>query len=233
MKIKKIFIVLAAILMIFAGYYFFLGRKAGGHANAGEHILYDIDPTGNAEYSNFGTVDLKGKKVNLVTFTTKILLVEDTQKIYSDPESGLPCKIERTISRPWAKEYITREYDQGKFTVLVKNFKDGKAAPEQTIKANGPIQDAVLFPFYLSRIPDLKIGWSIVVRIPEEIKLELISIDPITVPAGKFQAYHLKSTSSKLGIWINKDTPHVPLKIQGKDGLSYALVMKKYSSRKH
>ena len=233
MKIKKIVIAATAILMIFAGYYLFLKGKAVGHANAGETILYNIDPTGSAEYRDFGPVDLKGKKFNLVTFTTKILLAEDTQKIYSDPENGLPYRIERTVSKLLGKEDITREYDQKNFTVAVKNSKGGKPTGEQTLKANGPIQDAVLFPFYLSRAPDLKIGWSVVARIPEEIKLELVSIDPITVPAGKFQAYHLKSTSNKLEIWINKDAPHVPLKIQGKDGLSYALVMKKYSSRKN
>ena len=58
-----------------------------------------------------------------MTFKTKVLLVEDTEKIYSDPESLLPYRVERTISKLWGREYITEEYDQKKFTVAIKKFK--------------------------------------------------------------------------------------------------------------
>jgi hypothetical protein len=203
--------------------------EIGGYNYAGENILYLMSPLGKAEYNDFGIVDLNGIKVNLVTFKTKALFIENMEKIYSDPESLLPYKIERTISKLWGKEHIIEEYDQKKFTVVIRKFKGVKLVNEQIIKANSPIQNTILLLSCLCRRPDFEIGGYFTARIPAEIKLELVSIDEITVPAGKFQAYHFKSIPNKFEIWINKDTPRVPLKIQGKGVLDYALLMKKYS----
>ena len=203
---------------------------------AGEKILYLISPLGRSEYNNFGVVDLKGIKVNLVELKTKVLLIEETEKIYSDTESLLPLKIERTISKFWGKDYITEEYDQTKFTVTIKKFKGKELITEQLIKANGPIQNVIISLFYLRGNPDLKIGWGFTVRVPDEfkaelvsIKLELVSIDEIKVPAGKFQAYHFKSIPSKFEFWINQDNPRVPLRIKIKSIIDFNVLMKKYS----
>ena len=194
----------------------------------GESILYLISPVGRSEYHNFGVVDLQGVKVNLVTFRTKVLFVDDLEKIYSEPETLLPLKIERTISKFWSKENITEEYDQKNFTVTYRKFKGNKIIPEKIIKAKGPIHNAITLPFYLRGRPGLKIGWHFTARVPAEFKLELASIDEISVGAGKFQAYHFKSIPNKFEIWINKDDPRVPLKIQGKGIFDYALLMKQY-----
>ncbi|OGX17633.1 MAG: hypothetical protein A3K83_05490 [Omnitrophica WOR_2 bacterium RBG_13_44_8b] len=227
MKINRILIVSAIVLMIFVTINL-LKEEAGIDDYTGESILYLISPFGKSEYHDLGVVDLEGEKVNLVTFRTKVLFVEDTEKIYSDLESFLPYKIERTISKFLEKEYITEEYDQNKFTVVIRKFKGKKLVKEQIIKANGPIHNAITLPFYLRRLPSLEIGWHFTARVPSsaEFKLELVSIDEITVPGGRFQAYHFKSTPDKFEIWINKDTPRVPLKIQSK---GYTLLMKKYS----
>jgi len=206
-----------------------LKAEADIHDHARESILYLISPLGKAEYNDFGVVDLNGIKLNLVTFRTRVLLFDDAQKIYSDPESSLPYRIEHTISKLGGKEYIVQEYDQEKFTVVIKKFKGVKLVSEQTIKTSGPIQDAILLPYYLSGFSDLEIGWCLDVRIPAEFKVELVSIDEITVPAGKFQACHFKSIPNNFEIWVNKNTPRVPVKIQGKGVFNYALSMKKHS----
>jgi len=227
MKINKILIVSVIVLMIFLGNNSLRG-ETDSYDYTGESILYLISPIGRSEYNDLGVVDLNGMKVNLVTFRTKVLLVEDTEKIYSEPESLLPYKIERTISKLWGKEYITEEYDQKNFTVVIRKFKGKKLVKEQIIKANGPIQNAILLPFYLRRRPDLEIGWEFTARVPNEFKLQLVSIDEIIVPAGTFQAYHIKSIPDKFEIWISKNNPRVPVKIQGKGIFDYALLMKEY-----
>ena len=228
MQINRILIIAVLVLMIFVNNNFLMA-ETDIHDYAGESILYLISPVGRSEYNDLGVVDLKGIKVNLVTFRTKVLLFEDTEKIYSDPESLLPYKIERIISKLWGKEHITEEYDQKKFTVTLRKFKGDKIIYERITQANGPIHNAITLPFYLRRRPDLKIGWHFTARVPAEFKLELVSIEEITVPAGKFQAYHFKSIPNKFEIWINKNTPRIPLKIQGKGIFDYALLMKKYS----
>jgi len=234
MKINKILIVAVAVLMIFVDNNLLMG-ETNVHDYTGENIQYVISPLGRSEYNNLGVVDLNGVKVNLVTLRTKVLLVDDLEKIYSEPGSLLPLKIERTISKLWGKEYKTEEYDQKKFTVAMRKFKGKKLVKEQIIKAKGPIQNVILLLFFLRNNPELKIGWSFTVRVPAEfkpelvsIKLELVSIDQITVPAGKFQAYHFKSIPNKFEFWINKDNPQVPLRIKIKSIVDFNVLMKKY-----
>ena len=202
----------------------------------GESIRYLISPLGRSEYHNFGVVDLDGAKVNLITLRTKVLFVDDLEKIYSDPVSLLPLKIERTISKFFGKEYKTEEYDQKKFTVAMREFKGKKLVKEQIIKANAPIQNVILLLFYLRNYLDLKVGWTLTVRVPAEfkselvsIKLVLVSIDQIKTPAGKFQAYHFKTIPDKFEFWINKDDPRVPLRIKIKSIIDFNVLMKKYS----
>lgn len=229
MKINKLLIVSAIALMIFVDINLLWG-EAGIHDYTGENILYLISPLGESEYNDLGIVDLNGKKVNLVTCRTKILFFEDNEKIYSDPDNLLPLKVERNISKLWIKEYITEEYDQQKFTFTLRKFNGDKVIDEQISKASGPINNAITFPFNMRRTEGLKIGWQLTVQIPnEKFKVELVSIDKITVPAGKFQAYHFKSIPDKGELWINKDNPRVTLKIKGKGLFDYVLAMKKYS----
>jgi hypothetical protein len=229
MKINRVLVLSVIALAIFVNNNL-LKAQADIQDYAGERILYLISPFGRSEYNNFGVVDLKGVKVNLVIFKTKVLLFEDIEKIYSDPESLLPLKIERTISKFWGKEYITEEYDQKEFTVVMKKFKGKKIVQERIIKAKGPIHNAITLPFNFRGREDLKIGWHYIARIPDEFKLELVSIDQIKVPAGKFLAYHFKSIPDKFELWVNKENPRIPVKIQGKGIFGYVLVMKEYKN---
>ena len=232
---RKVFILVIMFLMFFVNNNS-LKAETDIADYAGEKIRYLISPLGRSEYNNLGMVDLKGIKVNVVTLSYKVLFVDSVEKIYSDPESLLPYKIERTISKLWWKEYVTEEYDQKKFTVAIKKFKGKKLVKEDIVKANGPIQNLILSFFYLRRYPDLKIGWNFTVSVLDEFKfattefkLELVSIDKISTPAGKFQAYHFKSIPVKFEIWINKNTPQVPLKIKLKSIFDCLISMKKYT----
>ena len=236
MKINKILIFSVITLTIFANTGPLMA-KAGIHDYTGESVLYLLSPLGRSEYNNLGVVDLNGIKVNLLTLRTKVLFFEIMEKIYSYPDSLLPYKIERTVSKLWGKDYITEEYDQKKFTVIIRRFNGLKLVKEKMIKADGPIQNVILFLFYLRNYPDLKIGWNFTARVPAEvklelvsIKLELVSIDPITVPAGKFQAYHFRSIPNKFEVWVNKNDPRVPLKIRSHGLIDYSILMKKYSA---
>jgi len=227
MRITKILIVLSLALLLPTDQKP-LNEAAGIYEYAGESILYFISPIGRTEYKDLGIVDLKGVKVNLVTFKTQVPFFKDTEKIYSDPQTSLPYRIERDISGMFGKEYIIEEYNQKKFTLTLKKFKGKKLVSEQVIKAGGPIHNAILLPFSLRKRQDLAIGWHMTARLPNEFKVEIVSIDEITVPAGKFQAYHFKSKPDKFEIWLNKNNPRLPLKIQGKGIFDYALLMKEY-----
>jgi len=236
MKIIKILIVSVIFLSVFNGNNF---AQAEGsiYDYTGENIRYIIKPAGRSEYSNLGTVDFKGAKASLIVLKSKILFIEVTEKIFSDPESLLPYKTERTTSGLWSKEYRTEEYDQKKFTVVIRKFKNAKLIKEQIIKADGPIQNVNLLIFYLRMQPDLKVGWHFTAKVLDELKLfefdlKLISIDEITVPAGKFQAYHFKSVPAKFEIWVTKNNPKAPVGIKVKSVVDCFLLMKEYALQK-
>ena len=230
MKVKNILIASVVASLIFMGGNS-LKAKVEINGYSGESIQYLIKPVGRSEYKNLGLVDLKGVKADLVTLKSKILFVEVMENIYYDPESLLPYRTERTNSGLWFNEYRTEEYDQDKFTVVIRKFKDKKLVKEQVIKAGGPIQNMNTLLFYLRKQPELKIGWHYGAKVVGELKLlkfdlKLISIDEIVVPGGKFQAYHFISVPDTFEIWIDKSSPRIPLKIIIKGIVKCSLLMK-------
>ncbi len=235
MKINKILIVLAIFLTIFVNSNFLEGETVN-YDFTGESIQYGVQPVGKSEYKNLGSVDLNGAKASLVTIKSKILFVEVAEKIFFDPETSLPYKTERINSGLWIKEYRTEEYDQNKFTVVIKKFKGKKLIKvmEKMIKTDGPVQNMNTLLMYLRKQPDLKIGWHITTKVSNELKLakfdlKLISIDEIIVPGGKFQAYHFKSVPDTFEIWLDISGPRIPLKIKIKGVVNCTILMKGYS----
>ncbi|MCX5716287.1 MAG: hypothetical protein NTV07_05490 [Candidatus Omnitrophica bacterium] len=232
MKFGKIALIIIGIgLLIFAGRSLLKGQPVVCDYT-GERVLYSITPAGKSEYKDFGIVDLNGTKANLAVFKTKVLLFEDTEKIYSDPRTLLPYRVEREIYNMGVKEFIIEEYDQANFTVTMKKYRGGTLMREWKTKTSGPIHNAIMLPFYLRQCPDLCVGWQFTARFPDEFKLELASIDNITVPAGEFQAYHFKSSPERFEIWISKDDAAVPLKIKGTGIFPYALLMEERNFQK-
>lgn len=235
MKTNKILILSAIVLTIFINDNISEG-ETDNYDFTGESIQYGVQPVGKSEYKNLGSVDLKGAKASLVTIKSKILFVEVAEKIFYDPETSLPYKTERINSGFWVKEYRTEEYDQDKFTVVIKKFKGRKLIKvmEKTIKTDSPVQNMNTLLLYLRKQPDLKIGWHLTTKVPNELELtefdlKLISIDEIIVPGGKFQAYHFKSVPDTFEIWIDKNSRRIPLKIKIKGIVSCAILMKGYS----
>ena len=237
MKIKIILILLVIVVIGFLDNNLLRG-EANIYDFTGESIQYGVQPVGKSEYKNFGAVDLKGVNANLITLKSKILFVEVMEKIFYDPEGSLPYKTERTNSGLWIKEYRTEEYDQNKFTVVIKKFKGKKLIQikEKVIKTDGPVQNMNTLLLYLRKQPDLKRGWHFTAKVIDEFKLsefdlEVLSIDEIIVPGGKFQAYHFKSVPGTFEIWIDKSSQRIPLKIKIKGIVECSILMKKYIPR--
>ncbi|MCX5710488.1 MAG: hypothetical protein NT060_00720 [Candidatus Omnitrophica bacterium] len=197
---------------------------------AQETITYDISPIGTSVFLDYGQIEYRGKIVNLTIFETQVAGFKDTEKIYSDPKTGLPVWVERDISDWFGQEFLTEDYRQDEHKLFITKFKKGKKVQEYKFNASGPIHNAILVPFSLRSGKDLKIGWSTEIRLPQEFKVQLASIEDISVPAGRFKAYHFTSTPAKFEIWISADSLRLPVKIKGLGGIPYALVMSKRSA---
>lgn len=193
-----------------------------------ETIYYGVEPIGSSVYQDFGTVDFQGKKLNLVVFKTDVLGFKDTENIYSDLVAGKPVHVERNVAFWMNKEYLVEEYSLKDFSVAISKFKDNKKVQEYNFKGSAPLDNAVIVPFSLRNAPGLAIGWSRKIVLPEEFTVRLDNIEEVSVPAGKFQAYHFTSDPPKFEVWISADSARLPVKIKGLGGLGYTLLMKKY-----
>jgi len=194
---------------------------------ARETISYDIKPVGSCEYQDFGPLEFRGKKARLIVFRTEAAGFKDKEVIFSESDLSLPLLVKRDITFLFHKENITEEYFPNENSFKLTKFKGDKKTEEYSVKGKRPIQNAILVPFSLRGVADLKIGSSFAITLPGEYTVKLSSIEDITVPAGKFKAYHFTSEPAKFEIWISADDLRIPVKIKGLGAFPYTLEMKK------
>lgn len=208
-------------------------QQNGKPERVGEKIVYDVRlgklNIGRAVFNHLSMTEYNGKKARLITFETRVVRFTDLERIYSDAETSLPLRVERSISTWPFPEKITEDYDQSKFTVTIKKTKRGRQE-ESVIKKDNVINNAILLPYYVRDMDNLRVGYNFIARLPtQEFVIEMAGEEEITIPAGKFKAYRFTSKPKKFEIWISSDSRRIPLKIKGANGLGYTLFMREYS----
>ncbi|MCU0650723.1 MAG: DUF3108 domain-containing protein [Candidatus Omnitrophica bacterium] len=200
---------------------------------SGEKIVYDVKmggiKIGTSTFMHREKTILDGKQAHLVEFTTKVVKINDTETIWADTKDFLPMRIQRDV-RMWPKyERITEDYDQVLYTIDITKTAGG-STEKKRIKKQGPIHNAILLPFQLRLLEDLRPGWSMKITLPQQdYQMTLKSLEDIEVPAGKFRSFYLESDPKRFSIWISADDKRIPLKIVGANGLNYTLSMRSYS----
>ncbi len=199
----------------------------------GEKITYDIKlggmSMGKAVFNYLEQAELNGRLVNFMTFETNSLRFKDLEKIYSDSDSFLPLKVIRAINGLNMKEDIVENYDQKKFVLTITKLKKGREEEIQ-IKKKSSIHNAILLPFYIRQIAELKVGWNFAAQLPtQEFKITLVSMENIKIPQGAFETYHFASVPKKFDIWVTADKRKIPIKIKGSGALGYVFIMRDYS----
>lgn len=196
----------------------------------GERIVYDVRLTrvslGRAVFSHLPRTELGGEQVSYMNFQTKLARFNDLEKIYSDPGTYLPLKIERSISNWPFSEKISEYYDQKKFILTI--IKDGKTG-QTVIKKDAPIHNAVMLPFYVRGIAKLDPGWTMSINLPnQKFQIKLAGTENISLSGKSFYAHRFESDPKRFEIWISADEQRIPLKIKGTGSLGYTLIMKEY-----
>jgi len=201
--------------------------------STGEKIVYDIKygdfHIGKSEFNSNGRYELNGKGLNLLTFETKLVNFWDKEKVYCNPETMLPVKVERDIINLFARERIVEEYDQANFIVQITKQK-GKRQEKISIKNTAPINNPILLPHSIRNLVNFSVGEVFNVNLPNRFfKMHILDVEDISVPAGTFKAYHLESEPKQIQIWISADELRIPIKIEGTGIFGYTLLMKKYN----
>jgi len=222
--VRKNTLIILLIVLLFAC------QLAPAAVFQGEKIIYAISPVGKSEYNDLGLVDYRGKKCWLVTFHTRLTGFNDLEKIYADPQTGLPLTVERYIRWPLSEEFLIEEYSPQTNSLIIRQFLKNKLANEYKYKSDGPYHNAILLPFYLRQLDNINIGWSMVVRLPDVFTVTLDKIEDIKVNGNKITAYHFTSTPHKFEIWVSKDQYRLPVIIKGMAG--YSMLMQSHSEGK-
>ncbi len=211
-------------------------EEAHSAQRVGEKIVYTIKlkgvSIGTAVFTQMEKAALGKEFLNFVTFETRVTGFQDTEKIYSDPHSCLPVRIERAIKGMSGREKIIEAYDQKRHTLTITKT-TGKTTQKDIIKKETPIHNAIMLPFCVRDVAGLSSGWSIKAQLPNQsFTVKLSGTEHISVPAGKFKCYRFESEPKRFEIWITTDESHVPVKITGAAGLGYSLLMRGYSYKK-
>ncbi len=242
---KKIFVLSISVLLVLCAIFYFNKSNVpapkesipniSSISRLGEEILYDIELNkvfiGQAKFTQLPPEELDGAMVDVAKFETNIVSFSDVEKIYSDPKTFLPLRVEREVIQWPMKEKIIEYYDQKNFSVRIKKIEPPNGE-DILIKRDSPLQHGILLPFYLRNISGLNIGWTFLARLPkDEFTITLISKEKIRVPAGEFDTYHFESSPKKFEVWITTDEYKTPVKIKGSGVFNHVLNMKKHTIR--
>jgi hypothetical protein len=213
-----------------------VSKKITRISRVGEKIVYEVRLSklrvGLATFERLPRQQVGARDLDYLIFETKLAKFHDVEKIYSDPETFLPVRIERLVSTWPQAEKITEDYDQNKFVLTIKKTK-GKNVEKMVIKKDGCINNAILLPYCVRDKDNLVPGFNLLAKLPkQDFLIKLDGKQEVKVPAGKFMAYHFISDPKKFEIWISADSRRIPLKIKGANSLGYTLVMKEYTPGK-
>ncbi|MBU1125303.1 MAG: DUF3108 domain-containing protein [Candidatus Omnitrophica bacterium] len=198
----------------------------------GERITYDIRmgamKLGSAEYHQEESVEIKGKKAEVIIFQTRTATFKDTETIYSDPETFLPLKIERDITKLLSQESITEIYDHKECKVVITK-RVGKREETIVIQKDAPLQNALLLPFILRNTMKLSRHTRFTVTLPKaSFQLTLQGLKDVRLPTGRCRALYFTSNPRQFEIWISADRRRIPLKIKGFGKIGYTFLLRKY-----
>jgi hypothetical protein len=182
-----------------------------------EKITYDIKKVGMSAGKatlSFDTVQLDGKEVYLITFTADAMKVHDVEKIYMEPKTFLPVKVERDVNVFGKREKITEVYD-GKGTVKITN--EGKAG--QTIKKNVPLDNIYCFIYRYRQSGKFQMGEKLQLNLPtKDVKISLVRKDTMRVLGKDRDVFFMQSVPKKYSIWFDTDMK-IPVRIDGAVGM--------------
>ncbi|MCK5215489.1 MAG: DUF3108 domain-containing protein [Candidatus Omnitrophica bacterium] len=201
----------------------------------GETVTYCIKKfgvkVGDATLTYQGEVDIKGRKATLIIFVAKGFNFFDQEKIFMDPKSFYPMRVERRLNIFGRKEKIVELYNPHEGTVrIIKTA--GKKRTEQIIKKDGLLDNIYCFIYRYRRNGKFAVGDTIKMSLPtKDITIELIKKDKMVLSKGKYDVFYMQSVPKRYRLWFDAREPKVPLRIDGAVGFgNTSMIMVEYKT---
>ena len=201
----------------------------------GETIQYDIKKlkmrVGQASLTFHGLMSLEGQSALLITFTSEGLKFFDEEKIYVDPRTFLPLRVERDLNIFGKKEKIVEHYNGREGTVRIVKTARGKTT-EEVIKRSVPLDNIYCFIFRYRITGKFTPGEAFQIHLPtKDVQFHVQNPRELQVGENKIPAHYLQSDPAQYRVWFNKGGHKVPLRIDGAIGFgNTAMILRSYTA---
>lgn len=202
---------------------------------AGEKITYAIRKfgvkVGEATLSFDGQARLQDRDLFRITFIAKAVNFYDEERIYIDPVTFHPLRVERDLNIFGKKEKISEEYDLAKRQIKVRKLVDGKIS-EQVLNKAGIVDNLYGFIYRYRRDGTFVLGDVLKMSLPtKELAFKLTAQQRIKAGGKFFESYRMDSDPQNYQVWFDQGENRIPLRIDGAVGLaSTSMVLSDYQS---
>lgn len=190
--------------------------------SSGETIHYDIKKlglkVGAASLAFKGRVRLGAGEAVLIIFTANAPKFYDEEKIYLDPATFLPMRIERDLDIFGQKEHIIEHYSKTAGTVRIVKKAKGKTT-QQIIQRPGRLDNIYGFIFRYRATGKFAPGETFQIHLPtKEMRFQVQNRRELKVGEKKILAHYLQSEPSQYRVWFDTSAAKIPLRIDGAVG---------------
>lgn len=199
----------------------------------GEVVKYTIKKmgmkAGKAQVTFKGDVDLDGRKLKLIVFRSEGFNFWDEEKIYVDPESFLPVRVERDLNIFGKKEKIIEYYSPPNGKIRIVKTASGKTT-EEILDKDKAVENIYGFIYRYRMQGDFAQGRSLNIMLPtKEVTIQVKKRQTIKAGGQTYEAYYMESDSKEYRLWFDASEHHIPLRIDGAVGFGKtAMVMEEY-----
>lgn len=213
-------------------------KSAGAMDFTGERCVYSIKKfgikAGFATLEYVGDLELGGKKVVLIVFTAKGFNFFDEEKIYADPETLLPVRVERDLNIFGKKENIVEYYDAQHNTVRIVKYKNGEQVDEVVFEQEQPIDNLYCFLYRYRQTGIFEKDARFRMYLPtKDVEFKIVGQEEIGFSNDGDTAWYMESQPREYRVWFGVGDQKIPLRIDGAVGLAKtAMILTEYESGK-
>lgn len=202
---------------------------------AGEKIVYAVKMgpvrMGTATLSYSGRTKLGNRELETIVFVTTGLNFLDTEKIYAEPKTFYPVRVERTLNLWGRKMDIVEDYDSKDNSWRLTKKEDGKVT-EEVFREDSRVQNIIAVVYFYRQMGELEIGKSLDFNFSKaKVKLRVTKIVDFPLGDKTHQAYLLESVPHKYRVWLDAGDKRIPLRIDGSllGFGNMAMIMREYN----
>lgn len=199
----------------------------------GERIVYTIKKlalnVGEMTLVYTGPVTKDGRDCLLLELAVRALNFTGDDKIYLDPRTFYPLRVERDLVFFGKKELIEEDYDPAAGTVKITKTAGGETTG-QTIRKEGALENIYGFIYRYRASGRLDENQDLAIRLPtQDVTMAYKGIRTVHSLGGKQNAHYLESSPPAYRVWLDTSRQRVPLRIDGAAGFgSTVMLLKDY-----